>query len=1722
MKKAQIAPLMLLACTAVQAQLSYPFPQMVPDEFMEPGFHESVDRDTFPAALTDARETYIQMIDANQANADALFESRTFTGSRVFQQESGSTQTLNYEIMVPPADAVAPPGGFPLVFTTYGRGRLADAMALDAFRDQYPAYVVSFIHSERPGPLHPPPVYVDFSFLFIELFEHLFDTYNIDTDRVYGSGWSRGGSSMTILSHAYASLSHTEPLITAAVPSAGGFQNMDDNLIESIRDVKWLSLQGANDGNSNPYGSLHAFDQLEKAGALDNIFWWVEDAGHSPHDFGWNVAEVVDWMFAQNKADLSLRPDAVMTVGVTEADAPLTFTADASGSTPNNGGSIVGYTWQLFKSQQAIADYSNRYLHGWTLDTGFQEAPVIGTGASVTETISEPGTWWLRVIVEDSDGNRAAATQEFQVRSVVPTADFSFSRNHEKAGEPVAFDAAGSVAEYGADLSSYAWDFGDGSSATGVQVAHSYATAGTYTVELTVTSTEGESRSVSKDLTVTSQFPGYRYFRFTGLDMIETYRNPEIQELAFRVGSVTVPRQPMTSNSSQGIALEASWGDTPYRAFDQDPETAWTAHNYFTPGILELDMGEAQRFVPTGVEITLANNRGRWTLFHLEASVDEQHWDRLWTYDLAVDGSLDTEGETILFDDVPFVEVSNVDDGGVYGLGTELALQATPFNLDNVTQVNYFANDSLIGSSSAGAPFELLWEPSMMGEYELTVEAIFGGGDSTASPFPVVITINEAPALDHIDVTPSDVALYPGSTKAYQAESFSQFGNLLDPQPAITWSVPADAGTIDSNGTFTASSAFGTYAVLAEATYEGVTLSESIPVTVANPLDFCEEHFAGTELREVWEFIRKEDWAGSSAAVNDGLLTLQSRGESMWQDTQKFSAIRRDDITGDFDVSVKVVSQNQNYTDDASKLGILVANDFDELSQGGYLSLHTRGNGRVLFQREGTLGEISNSTSTDFPGGADWPVWLRLVKAGTGFTAYYKFAEADAWQELGTSTVGAAATDSEVALFASSNNTSETLFGVLTDFMIADCVPDLGAPPSIEQQPQGATINVNDPASLTVVASSDEPISYQWQKDGVDIAGATAATFSIANAGVSDSGSYRVAVSNINGTSLSAEAELMVNGTVPTVSAWPSASDLEFGQTLADSALNGGEANTPGSFSFANPSIIPEAGSSDQTVVFTPDDGFVYETVSNVVSVTVNPAAAAVSLSELTATYSGQAQSPTVTTDPVGLEVTITYDGTSTAPTDAGTYAVQVTVSDPNASGSASGTFTIDAAPLIVRADDTGKFEGDPEPALTWTVTGGELFGSDSLSGSMVRESGEGIGSYAITQGSLAASANYDFSFQAGTFTILEASDAPWVLQADFEPLALGNLHGQDGWSGTDSSAAEVVVDPLDNANQAFRFAPNNNDEIAKAFSTAMEIGEMATLFYRVYVPAGGSRINQQIRFIDSNDNYPLRIKWDNDPSEALLWLFDVGMGGSSKTQVDQTLSRDTWYAFWIVVDNINGRYHLYVEGGEYDAQTLITSSNMVDATGAHPLSPSGLETFRFKGWDNAPMLYDDLYLAHGGENLSNPVAPALPETSFASWMDQFSGLTEAEKDPTADPAGDGVANALKYAFGLNPTESAAGKRASATTAGLPVLHEKDVGASHVPIALRYRRDTSLNGVIYTPQWSADLGAGSWRTDSLVESILATDGDVEWVEVDFAGTTPIEKLFMRVEIGLQP
>ena len=89
--------------------------------------------------------------------------------------------------------------------------------------------------------------------------------------------------------------------------------------------------------------------------------------------------------------------------------------------------------------------------------------------------------------------------------------------------------------------------------------------------------------------------------------------------------------------------------------------------------------------------------------------------------------------------------------------------------------------------------------------------------------------------------------------------------------------------------------------------------------------------------------------------------------------------------------------------------------------------------------------------------------------------------------------------------------------------------PSGAVSPSIATQPQSQTVTAGAAVSLWVAATGTAPLSYQWRKDGTNIAGATAATNTIAAAQDTNAGSYTVVVTNVAGSITSAVATLVVN-----------------------------------------------------------------------------------------------------------------------------------------------------------------------------------------------------------------------------------------------------------------------------------------------------------------------------------------------------------------------------------------------------------------------------------------------------------------------------------------------------------------------------------------------------------------------------------------------------------------
>jgi len=160
-------------------------------------------------------------------------------------------------------------------------------------------------------------------------------------------------------------------------------------------------------------------------------------------------------------------------------------------------------------------------------------------------------------------------------------------------------------------------------------------------------------------------------------------------------------------------------------------------------------------------------------------------------------------------------------------------------------------------------------------------------------------------------------------------------------------------------------------------------------------------------------------------------------------------------------------------------------------------------------------------------------------------------------------------------------------------------------------------------------------------------------------------------------------------------------------------------------------------------------------------------------ITPLTVTVSGSYAYNGATIEPAGANVAVKSGNATLAAadytlaysnnTDAGTATVTATGAGNYAGSTGSGSFTIDPCPVSVKADDKSKLAGETDPTLTYTATP-PLFGSNTFTGALTRAAGESEGTYAITQGTLAAGSNYAISFTPGVFTIESNDDTVYEI----------------------------------------------------------------------------------------------------------------------------------------------------------------------------------------------------------------------------------------------------------------------------------------------------------------------------------------------------------------------
>ncbi len=197
-------------------------------------------------------------------------------------------------------------------------------------------------------------------------------------------------------------------------------------------------------------------------------------------------------------------PVAVLSPKNTENRVPLTVSFDGSASTDVNN-DIVSYTWDFGDGTTA-------------------------TGITATHEYTTAGSFIAVLTVTDAVGLSGTSIGTISVipANTAPTAEFTRTPS-DPAPAPLtaSFDASGSSDDEN-NIATYEWDFGDGSTGTGITTTHEYTTVGAFTVVLTVTDDLGLSDQFTSVIETTGNRPPNISIRSPSANTIVIESRPEI------------------------------------------------------------------------------------------------------------------------------------------------------------------------------------------------------------------------------------------------------------------------------------------------------------------------------------------------------------------------------------------------------------------------------------------------------------------------------------------------------------------------------------------------------------------------------------------------------------------------------------------------------------------------------------------------------------------------------------------------------------------------------------------------------------------------------------------------------------------------------------------------------------------------------------------------------------------------------------------------------------------------------------------------------------------------------------------------------------------------------------------------------------------------------------------------------------------------------------------
>ncbi len=252
------------------------------------------------------------------------------------------------------------------------------------------------------------------------------------------------------------------------------------------------------DGEPDYSGYLNVLDVDGSGALMDDNTWWLSTG--TMGQIGWRdtdgdgIQDIVDTY--PNTILNPYSPDPTYT-------GTLTYSGSVTETLyPNNNPYGTGVDLTI----NTITLVQFRIDHGAWLDATAGDGVFDEETESFTFTTPplSVGTHTIEARGINSVGN-AETSYSSDVVTIIgaPVANFVYSPENPVINETVTFDATSSAANGGA-MVNYAWDFGDGHTATGMVVTHAYDSHGVFTATLNVTDIAGLWDTESKTVTVKS------------------------------------------------------------------------------------------------------------------------------------------------------------------------------------------------------------------------------------------------------------------------------------------------------------------------------------------------------------------------------------------------------------------------------------------------------------------------------------------------------------------------------------------------------------------------------------------------------------------------------------------------------------------------------------------------------------------------------------------------------------------------------------------------------------------------------------------------------------------------------------------------------------------------------------------------------------------------------------------------------------------------------------------------------------------------------------------------------------------------------------------------------------------------------------------------------------------------------------------------------------------